>query len=90
MYNPVDQQWKMFKPPVDNPQTYSVYVDDKDLVWITEWTSNAIMRFDPRTQKWDSYPSNVRSAAVRQMLGRTGEAWGAESANDRLVVVSEK
>ena len=90
MYNPVDQQWKMFKPPVDNPQTYSVYVDDKDMVWITEWTSNAIMRFDPGTQKWDSYPSNVRSAAVRQMLGRTGEVWGAESSNDRLVVVSEK
>ena len=42
----------MFKPPVDNPKTYSVYVDDQDMVWITEWTSNAIMRFDPRTQKW--------------------------------------
>ena len=90
MYNPTDQSWKMFKPPVDNPQTYSVYVDDKDMVWITEWTSNAIMRFDPRTQKWDSFPSTTRAAAVRQMLGRAGEAWGAESSNDRLVVVAEK
>ena len=90
MYNPVDQSWKMFKPPVDNPKTYSVYVDDKDMVWITEWTSNAIMRFDPRAQKWDSYPSNARGAAVRQMLGRSGEAWGAESSNNRLVVVSDK
>ncbi len=90
MYNPADQSWKMFKPPVDNPQTYSVYVDDKDMVWITEWTSNAIMRFDPRTQKWDSFPSTTRAAAVRQMLGRAGEAWGAESSNDRLVVVAEK
>ena len=90
MYNPVDQSWKMFKPPVDNPKTYSVYVDDKDMVWIAEWTSNAIMRFDPRAQKWDSYPSNARGAAVRQMLGRSGEAWGAESSNNRLVVVSDK
>ena len=90
MYNPVDQSWKMFKPPVENPHTYSVYVDNNDMVWITEWTSNAIMRFDPRTQKWDSYPSNGAGAAVRQMVGRTGQAWGAESANDRLVVVSEK
>ena len=90
MYNPADQSWKMFKPPVYNPQTYSVYVDDKDMVWITEWTSNAIMRFDPRTQKWDSFPSTTRAAAVRQMLGRAGEAWGAESSNDRLVVVAEK
>ena len=28
-----------------------------------------------------------RGASVRQMLGRPGEAWGAESGNDRLVVV---
>lgn len=90
MYNPLDQSWRIFKPPVDMPKTYSVYVDAKDMVWITEWTSNAIMRFDPRTQKWDSFPSNLRGAAVRQMLGRTGEAWGAESSNDRLVVVNEK
>ncbi len=90
MYNPADQSWKMFKPPVDNPQTYSVYVDDKDMVWITEWTSNAIMRFDPSMQKWASFPSTTRGSAVRQMLGRAGEAWGAESSNDRLVVVAEK
>ena len=89
-YNPVDNSWKIFRPPVENPHTYSVYVDDKDMVWITEWTSNAIMRFDPRTQKWDSFPSTTRAAAVRQMLGRAGEAWGAESSNDRLVVVAEK
>ena len=90
MYNPIEKTWKVFKPPVEMPKTYSVYVDDKDMVWITEWTSNAIMRFDPRTQKWDSFPSDMRGAAVRQMLGRTGEAWGAESSNDRLVVVHEK
>lgn len=90
MYNALDQSWKMFKPPVENPKTYSVYVDDRDMVWITEWTSNAIMRFDPRSQKWDSYPSNARGAAVRQMLGRAGQVWGAESSHDRLVVVSDK
>ena len=90
MYNALDQSWKMFKPPVENPKTYSVYVDDRDMVWITEWTSNAIMRFDPRSQKWDSYPSNARGAAVRQMLGWAGQVWGAESSHDRLVVVSDK
>lgn len=90
VYNPKDQSWKLFRPPVENPRTYSVYVDDKDKVWITEWTSNAIMRFDPDTQKWTSYPSSERNAQVRQMLGRPGEAWGAESSRDRLVVVSEK
>lgn len=88
-YNPQDQSWKMYQPPVDNPRTYSVYVDDKDRVWITEWTNNAIMRFDVDAQKWTSFPSSERIAQVRQMLGRPGQAWGAESARDRLVVVSD-
>ena len=87
MYNPKDASWKLFIPPVANPRTYSVYVDDKDKVWITEWKSNAIMRFDPASGQWASFPSNEPDAQVRQMLGRTGEAWGAESSRDRLVVV---
>jgi virginiamycin B lyase len=90
LYNPADKSWKVYKPPVDGAQTYSVWVDEKDKVWTTEWTSNAIMRFDPETQKWESFPSTQRNASVRQMLGRPGEAWGAESGNDRLVVVTEK
>ena len=49
--------------------------------------TNAIVRFDPGTEKFQSFPSNRRGANVRQMLGRPGEAWGAESGNDRLVVV---
>lgn len=88
MYNPRDRSWQLFKPPVESPRTYSVYVDDRDHVWTTEWTSNAIMRFDPATKKWERFPSEGGgSAAVRKMLGRPGEAWGAESGKDRLVVV---
>ena len=88
-YDPANQSWKQWMPPVANAHTYSVYVDDKDKVWITEWTSNAILRFDPDTAKFESFPSDKGGAAVRQMLGRHGEAWGAESGNDRLVVVKE-
>ena len=90
MYNPKDASWKMFKPPVANPRTYSVYVDANDTVWTTEWASNAIMRFDPANEQWTSFPSNEPDAQVRQMLGRPGEAWGAESSRDRLVVVRDK
>lgn len=88
-YNPKDQSWKIYRPPVDNPHTYSVYVDHMDRVWITEWTSNAILRFDADTQQWSRFPSSAPNAQVRQMLGRPGEAWGAESAHDRLVVVRD-
>jgi virginiamycin B lyase len=87
MYDPAVQQWRQWMPPVRGAQTYSVYVDERDKVWLTEWTSNAILRFDPVTEKFESFPSDRHGARVRQMLGRPGEAWGAESANDRLVVV---
>jgi virginiamycin B lyase len=89
-YDPKDKTWKQWMPPVANAHTYSVYVDDKDKVWTTEWTSNAIMRFDPETAKFESFPSDRSGATVRQMLGRPGEAWGAESGNDRLVVVIDR
>jgi virginiamycin B lyase len=90
VYDPKDRGWKQWTPPGDRPHTYSVWVDDKDKVWTTEWTSNAIMRFDPDTAKFESFPSDKDGAAVRQMLGRHGEAWGAESGNDRLVVVIDR
>jgi len=47
------------------------------------------VRFDPVTEKFDSFPSNRRGASVRQLLGRKGEIWGAESGLDRLVVVRD-
>lgn len=86
-YDPKDGSWKAWTPPGDKPRTYSVYVDEADKVWITQWSSNAIMRFDPDSETFQSFPSDRPGAMVRQMLGRKGEAWGAESALDRLVVV---
>ena len=43
--------------------------------------------FDPVTEAFDSFPSDRANAAVRQMLGREGEVWGAESGLDRLLVI---
>jgi virginiamycin B lyase len=45
------------------------------------------LRFDPVTEKFESFPSSRRGASVRQLLGRSGEVWGAESGTDRLVVI---
>jgi virginiamycin B lyase len=87
VYNPADGSWKKWMLPGERPRAYSVFVDEHDQVWLTEWTANAIVRFDPKTEKFESFPSSRSDAQVRQMLGRHGEAWGAESGNDRLVVV---
>jgi virginiamycin B lyase len=89
MYDPASKQWKAWKP-ADRAQMYSVYVDERDKVWLAEWASNSILRFDPETEKFERFPSDRPNAQVRQMLGRPGEAWGAESGTDRLVVVRTK
>lgn len=89
MYDPNGGTWKRWKPPGDAPHTYAVCVDARDRVWMSEWTSNAILRFDPDTERFQAFPSDRDGAAVRQMMARPGEVWGAESGTDRLVVVRD-
>ena len=45
------------------------------------------MRFDPRTSRFRVIRLPTQDAAVRQLLGRRGELWGAESGTDKLIVV---
>ena len=54
----------------------SLWVDPRDWVWRTDWSANAIVRFDPVTEAFTSYLSEGGPANVRQMLGRAGEAQG--------------
>jgi virginiamycin B lyase len=89
MYDPASKAWREWKLP-GSAHAYSVWVDDQDKVWLTDWSINAIVKFDPATEKFETFASDRRGADVRQMLGRAGEAWGAESGNDRLVMVPAK
>jgi virginiamycin B lyase len=89
MYDPATKSWREWKLP-GVAHTYSVWVDPQDKVWLTDWSTNAIVRFDPVSEKFEGFPSDRSGANVRQMLGRAGEAWGAESGNDRLVMVPAK
>jgi virginiamycin B lyase len=86
MYDPATRAWREWKLP-GNAHTYSVWVDERDRVWLTDWSINAIVKFDSTTEKFETFVSNREPANVRQMLGRRGEAWGAESGVDRLVMV---
>lgn len=88
-YDPLNKTWRVWALPNSKRGCYAVYVDDKDKVWLTDFEANAIVRFDPLTEKFDSFPSNKSNASVRQILGRPGELWGAESGTDRLVVVRD-
>jgi virginiamycin B lyase len=87
VYDPADASWREWDLPGDGNKAYSTYVDELDAIWFTDFGNNAIVRFDPVTETYRSFPSDRANASVRQMLGRQGEAWGAESGVDRLVVV---
>jgi virginiamycin B lyase len=86
-YRPATGEWHSWRLPGTSPQAYSVYVDDADAVWVTDFGANAIVRFDPTTETFDVFTLPFDPARVRQMLGRPGEAWGAASAADHLVVM---
>jgi virginiamycin B lyase len=87
LYNPARRRWREWRLPGRNPQPYAVYVDERDIVWITDFGANAIVRFDPRTQRFTMVRLPSAGADVRQLLGRRGELWGAESGVDKLVLV---
>ena len=86
-YDSKSKSWAHWHLPGDGPQPSAVYVDETDAVWVSDWGANAILRFDPRTEKFESFPLPDRYASVRQLAGRKGEVWGAESGADKLFVI---
>jgi virginiamycin B lyase len=87
VYDPAKDSWREWKLPGSSPRTYAVYVDGCDQVWLSDFGANAILRFDPTSERFESFPLPSPNGAVRQILGRPGEIWGAESAVDKLVVI---
>jgi virginiamycin B lyase len=90
MYDPARRRWREWRLPGRSPQPYAVYVDERDVVWLTDFGANAFVRFDPRTQRFTTIRLPSSPANVRQLLGRRGEVWGAESGVDKLVVVRQR
>jgi len=86
-YDSKAKTWAHWHLPGDGPQPYAVYVDETDAVWVSDWGSNAILRFDPNTEQFVSFPLSDHYAGVRQLAGRKGEVWGAESGADKLFVL---
>jgi virginiamycin B lyase len=87
VYDPANDRWQEWRLPGDNPLPYAVYVDEKDMVWLSDFGANALVRFDPTHESFEVFALPSQGANVRQILGRPGEVWGAESGTDRLVVI---
>jgi virginiamycin B lyase len=88
MYEPETETWTEWMLPGNDPQPYAVYVDDQDDVWLSDFRANALVRFDPDTETFEVFELPSGGAAVRQILGRPGEIWGAESGTDKIVVIT--
>jgi virginiamycin B lyase len=87
LYDPADGSWQEWALPGEGAQAYAVYVDEQDRVWLSDFGNNSMVRFDPATEEFLSFPLPSPNANVRQILGRVGEVWGAESGVDKLVVL---
>jgi virginiamycin B lyase len=84
-YDPSTGAWKEYRLPGSSPKPYAVYLDEHDQVWLSDWDANTLVRFDPQTEKFQSFPLPSPSGGVRQLNGRPGEVWGAESTVNKLV-----
>jgi len=90
-YDPATKNWQEWKLPGDKPKPYAVYVDEKDKVWVSDFGlqngTQSMLRFDPDNEKFEVFPLPTDHSNVRQINGRQGEVWGAQSGLDRLMVI---
>jgi virginiamycin B lyase len=87
VYDPAGGGWRAWRLPGNRPQAYAVYVDENDQVWLSDFGANSLTKFDPITETFEVFILPSAPANVRQILGRPGEIWGAESGVDKLVVI---
>ncbi len=60
----------------------------RDKAWVSDFGANAVLRFDPNTEKFDaSFPAPREAANVRQILGWPGEVWLPESGTEHIAVI---
>lgn len=86
MYDPSTARWREWRLPGENPRPYAVYVDERGHPWLSDWGANALVSFDPAGETFEAIHLPSAKAEIRQLAGRPGEVWGAESGIDRIVV----
>ncbi len=88
-FDPSRNAWQSWRLPGSRPQPYGIYVDEHDTVWVSDFGAGTLLRFDPTSGQFSRIPGQTSEVWIRQLLGRPGEVWGADSAHDRLIRVTE-
>ncbi len=88
-FDPDQKVWRSWRLPGTQPQPYAIYVDQHDIVWVSDFGAATLLRFDPATGQFSRIAGQRGEVWIRQLLGRPGVVWGADSAHDRLIRVTE-
>jgi len=87
-YSPATGAWKRWAVPgTGRSRLYGVYVDDKDIVWFSNYGMNAVYSFDPATETFTEVPGSRPRSEVKQILGLPGMLWLPESGNSSIMAV---
>ena len=84
-YTPASGEWRVWKLPGERPRAYAVYVDERDIVWLSDFGANATSA-SIRRPNFTSWPGSGPNANVRQILGRKGEVFLPDR-TDRIMVI---
>lgn len=87
VYDPATDAWRERDLPGGGNQAYSAYVDELDAVWLTDFGQNAIVRFDPVTETFESFASNRGERRGPPDAGQAGRGVGSGVGRRPLVVV---
>jgi streptogramin lyase len=72
-------------PEYKNAHYYGIIVDKKDRVWSVGLTAHIIVGYDPRTDKWTTYPTPTQPSGPRRLtVDSKGMVWFSEHLGQRL------
>lgn len=85
--NPKTLEQKEFVPPSHpNTGTYALASDGTGVIFVAEFISNQVSRFDPRAGRWTEWQMPLRRSRVRNIVvDPSGYVWYADNGNSKLV-----